>query len=187
GRQLAVQTDIGSEAVISIYDLKRGGPLRRLTFEGQNRYPVWTPDSRRVTFVSDRNDKPGIFWQMADGTQPAERLLVSRSPIEHRPEAWTRDGKTLIVVAPFDRRLFTLSPGSIALTPLSPDLLANESALSPDNKWLAYASTEIGNRLEIFVQPFPPTGAKYQVSTNGGRSPLWSPDGTQIYYWANLV
>src|SRR5262245_20324718 len=54
---------------------------------------------------------------------------------------------------------------------------------SPDGKWLAYASTEIGNRREIFVQPFPPTGAKYQISTEGGTTPLWSPDGTQLYYY----
>src|SRR5262249_52640566 len=70
GRQLAVQTDLGSDTVISIYDLGRGGPLRRLTFGGKNRYPVWTPDSRRVTFTSDRDGDRGIFWQLADGTQP---------------------------------------------------------------------------------------------------------------------
>ena len=48
------------------------------------------------------------------------------------------------------------------------------------------ASIEIGNRFEIFVQPFPPTGAKHQVSTEGGRTPLWSPDGRQLYYHDNL-
>jgi hypothetical protein len=65
-------------------------------------------------------------------------------------------------------------------------LPARSSAFSPDGKWLAYASIEIGNRFEIFVQPFPPTGAKHQVSTEGGRAPLWSPDGRQLYYHDNL-
>jgi hypothetical protein len=62
------------------------------------------------------------------------------------------------------------------------DVPAQHSTFSPDGKWLAYASTEIGNRREIFVQPFPPTGAKYQVSTDGGTTPLWSPDGSQLYW-----
>jgi len=56
------------------------------------------------------------------------------------------------------------------------------SAFSPDGKWLAYTSTEAGNRFEIFVQSFPPSGAKYQISTDGGAWPLWSPDGTALYY-----
>ena len=34
------------------------------------------------------------------------------------------------------------------------------------------------------MQPFPPTGAKYQITTSGGRSPVWSPDGKEIFYLA---
>ena len=58
---------------------------------------------------------------------------------------------------------------------------ANNPSISPDGRWLAYQSNEAG-RLEIYVQPFPPSGAKYQVSTGGGRDPLWSPDGRQLFY-----
>ena len=87
---------------------------------------------------------------------------------------------------PLDWRIFTLAAGGAqALKPFSA-LPARFSAFSPDGKWLAYTSTEIGNRDEIFVQPFPPTGAKFQISTEGGRTPLWSPDGKQLYYYANL-
>src|SRR5262249_39355097 len=82
GSQLAVQTDDASGAIIWVYDLKRGEPPRRLTFEGENAYPVWTPDGHRVTFQSDRNGDHGIFWQMADGTQPAEGLSKPAVPAE---------------------------------------------------------------------------------------------------------
>ena len=55
------------------------------------------------------------------------------------------------------------------------------AAFSPDGHWMAYQSNETG-QLGIFVQPFPPTGAKYQISKNGGRWPLWSPDGKELLY-----
>jgi hypothetical protein len=70
---------------------------------------------------------------------------------------------------------------------LSQDLPAQHSTFSPDGKWLAYAATEIGNRREIFVQPFPATGANYQLSTEGGTTPMWAPDQRSLYYWANLT
>jgi Tol biopolymer transport system component len=189
GRQLAVQTDDGTDAIIWIFDLKGGGPPRRLTFGGRNAYPVWTPDGRRVTFQSDRDGDHSLFWQPADGTQPAERLSKPGPLVTQKPEAWSPDGKTLTLAAqpPFDDRLFTLSNDDAhSLKALSADLQAHHSAFSPDGHWLAYASTEMGNRHEVFVQPFPFTGAKYQISTEGGTTPLWSPDQTQLYYWANL-
>ena len=189
GRQLAVETDDGKDAIIWIYDLRRGGPPRRLTFGGRNRYPVWTPDGRRVTFQSDRDSDYGVFWQLADGTRPAERLSSPGAGLRHIPEAWSPDGQTLTiaVMPPFDYRLFALSLGNGNLVkPLLGDIPAQHSSFSPDGKWLAYASIEIGNRREIFVQPFPPTGAKYQVSTEGGTTPLWSPAPSQLYYWATL-
>ncbi|HXG89162.1 MAG TPA: protein kinase [Vicinamibacterales bacterium] len=192
GSQLAVQTEQGNEAIIYIHDLKRGGPPRRLTFEGRNRYPVWTPDGRHVTFQSDRDGDRAIFWQLADGTRPAERLSKPDSLVEHQPEAWSPDGKALAlalalaVTPPVGSRIFTLSLDGLRLTPFAANLPARHAAFAPDGKWLAYTSTEVGNREEIFVQPFPPTSAKYQISTEGGRAPLWSPDGTHLYYWAQL-
>jgi serine/threonine-protein kinase len=190
GHQLAIQTDDGTEAFISIYNLKGAGPARRLTFGGRDRYPLWTPDGRRITFQSDREGDRGIFWQPADGTGPAERVTKKLDSLvtELRPDAWSPDGKTLALSAtpPLQWRIFTLAAGGAqALKPFSA-LPARFSAFSPDGKWLAYASIEIGNRYEIFVQPFPPTGAKHQVSTEGGRTPLWSPDGRQLYYQDNL-
>src|SRR5262249_18755247 len=57
-----------------------------------------------------------------------------------------------------------------------------QSVLSPDGRWIAYQSTETGAD-EIFVQPFPPTGAKYQVpSGTGNHHPIWTSDGHGLYY-----
>jgi eukaryotic-like serine/threonine-protein kinase len=198
GKQLAIQTNDGIEATISIYDLKGAEPARRLTFGGRNIYPLWTPDGRRITFQSDREGDRGIFWQLADGTGAAERLTKPDSLLnELRPETWSPDGKTLALSgsqAPEQTRVFNVqrsrtftlaADGAQALKPVF-SIPARFSTFSPDGKWLAYTSTEIGNREEIFVQPFPPTGAQFQISTEGARTPLWSPDGKQLYYYANL-
>jgi hypothetical protein len=56
-----------------------------------------------------------------------------------------------------------------------------EPALSPDGRWLAYATNQTG-RIEVFVQPNPPTGGKRQVSTSGGRQPQWRADGRELFF-----
>jgi serine/threonine-protein kinase len=191
GKQLAVQSYDGNEAFILIYNLRGGQPARRLTFGGQNLNPLWTPDGRRITFQSNREGDRSIFWQLADGTGTAERLSKPNALQEHRPEAWSPDGKTLAVsvIAPTGNRIFTLATdGTHAMTPFSTAALsARFAAFSPDGKWIAYASNELGKGEEVFVQPFPPTGSKYQISTGGGRAPLWSADGKQLYYHGNAA
>jgi WD40-like Beta Propeller Repeat len=58
------------------------------------------------------------------------------------------------------------------------------SAFSPDGRWFAYVSGEAtgASGFQVFVQPFPPTGAQYQITTEGGSNPVWSPDGKQLFY-----
>ncbi len=58
---------------------------------------------------------------------------------------------------------------------------SSNASLSPDGQWLAYMSNESGS-YEVYVQPFPPTGAKYLVAASGSSNPLWSPDGRQLFY-----
>ena len=185
GRQLAFFTDDGRDAVVWIYDLKNGGPPRRLTFGGRNTNPIWTPDGRRITFESRREGDDGIFWQPADGTGAAERLTKSEAGQNDRPEAWTPDARTLT----FRRGA---GPGVIWMLSLDGDrtpkplitAASNQhyTAFSPNGKWMAYTSNESGNTFEVFVQPFPLTGAKYQITTAGGRTPVWSSDGRQLFY-----
>jgi serine/threonine-protein kinase len=188
GKTLVVGSDDGKEATVWVYDLSGGSTPRRLTFEGRNRYPIWTPDSRYITFQSDRAGDFGIFRQLADGTGPAERLTKPERGTQHEPEAWSPDGRTLsfnmvragnqgvwIVALEGDRK-----PAPFVDDPI---MVEKHSVFSPDGRWLAYMSAaNSGGTTEVFVQPFPATGAKYQVSTGSGRTPLWSPDGRQLLY-----
>ncbi len=185
GTQMVFGTDDGKESIVWVADLKVGASVRRLTFGGKNMYPIWSRDGRFITFQSDREGDRGLFRQPADGSGTAERLTKADNGAEHRPEDWSPDGKTLLVlVSKGNGDLWTLTlDGDRTLKPLV-QLPSNEryAAFSPDGRFFTYASTEIGSRFEIFVQPFPTTGAKYQISTDGGRDPLWSPDGKQLLY-----
>ncbi|PYS36143.1 MAG: hypothetical protein DMG14_25305 [Acidobacteria bacterium] len=184
GKFLALHTDDGKERIVWIYDLSGRVPIRKLTFGGLNAHrPTWTLDSQRVVFTSDREGDPGLYWQRADGSGVPELIVTPEPGTTLQSEAFSADGKVLI---------FSFSRGgdrNLAMASLGLDRkpkplikgYASNSSISHDGSWLAYSANESG-RNEIYVQPFPPTGAKYQVSFGGGRSPLWSPDGRQLFY-----
>ena len=191
GQQLAIQTEDGTEAFISIYNLKGAGPARRLTFDGRDRFPLWTPDGRRITFQSDREGDRGIFWQLADGTGPPERLTKKPDSLvtELRPDAWSPDGKTLAlsVTPPLQWRIFTWATGGAqALQPFSA-FPARFSAFSPDGKWLAYSSIESGNRFEISSSHFrpPARNTRFQLKAAAPRCGHPTGGSCTITTWAN--
>jgi Tol biopolymer transport system component len=188
GNQLVFGTDDGKEGIIWIYDMKGNGPPQHLTFGGSNRNPIWSRDGRYITFASDREGDRGLFRQLADGTALAERLTKGDLGPEQRPEDWNRDDKTLSFIMNHpngpDSDIFTLSvEGERKVQPLiqSP---SNQrySVFSPDGDWLAYTAAGSGNRFNVFVVRFPPTGETHQITTSGGRDPVWSPDGKQLFY-----
>jgi serine/threonine-protein kinase len=189
GKQIAVGTDDGKDAVVWVYDLKAGGSPRRLTFGGRNQFPIWSPDERYITFQSDREGDAGIYRQPADGSGGAERLTRAETGVRHEPESWSPDGTTLTfnLVRGSNQGVWTVSmdgdrkPKEFVDTPAG---VEKHSTFSPNGRWLAYMSTGISGAgaTEIYVQPFPATGAKYQISTDEGRAPLWSRDGRQLFY-----
>ena len=92
-KRLAFEASDGKEAFIAVYELSGESSVRRLTFGGNNRFPVWSGDSRRVAFQSDREGDAAVFWQSADGGT-AERLTTpaGRGAV-HVPESWSPDGQ----------------------------------------------------------------------------------------------
>jgi len=188
GKQLVVSTDDGKDAVVWVYDLAGTTSMRRLTFGGANRFPLWSRDGQRVVFASDREGDSALFWQRADGNGSAERLTKpERKQLGgYTPDTWSLDGKTLLFssVGGSDTGIWSVVTEGDA----KPKLLINTpskrddfSSISPDGHWIAYESYETGSS-EIYVQPFPPTSAKYQITTIGGSFPTWSPDGKQIFF-----
>jgi serine/threonine-protein kinase len=177
---------------IWIYDLDGNTSIRRLTFGGNNQMPAWTPDSKRIAFRSDR-DGEGIYWQAADGSGVAERLIATdKGYLYDMPIEWSLDGKTLVFFIAGGPGVPTGAGGVWTLgmdgdrkpQPLLTSTSGNmrRTSFSPDGRWIAYSSSEEG-AFSVYVQPFPPTGAKYKISAKEvADSPLWTPDGKQIVF-----
>jgi Tol biopolymer transport system component len=182
GRRVLVAID-EQETQIWLYDLSRE-TLTRLTFEGKvNQGPVWAPDGKRIAFQSNKEGPPNLFLQLADGSGGLEQLTNS----EFAPSAnsWSSDGQLLafIDVHPttgFDIWVLRLSDRK-AQPFLRTPFIVSAPRFSPDGRWLAYISNESG-RYEIYVQPYPGPGGKWQVSTEGGTEPMWNPNGRELFY-----
>jgi len=190
GRRVATTID-EKESNLWLYDLSRE-TLTRLTFGGNyNSASAWTPDGKRIAFQSNREGPRNVFWQLADGSGGLERLTTS----EHNqvPMSWSPDGQLLafLDVTPttgYDIWVLQMgdpSPSSGQGRKAQPFLRTqfNEGAarFSPEGRWLAYVSDESG-RDEIYVQPFPGPGGKWQISTEGGTEPVWNPNGRELFY-----
>ena len=148
--------------------------------------PLWTPDGKDVLFLSDRNGAVEVFRRRADGTQRAESIV--RVGQNATLSSVSPDGKILLYDdqrSGTGRDIMQVSlVGEANSVPLLASVAAEQHAhISPDGRWLAYASTELGER-EILVRPFPDVdgGGPYRISLNGGEEPLWSPRGDAIYY-----
>jgi Tol biopolymer transport system component len=195
GTRVAVEVldSAGDGASIWVYDLADDSDIRRLTqaSEGNNRRPVWTLDGERITFMSDRDGSGSIYWQDAEGRGPAERLTTAEEGIVHLPESWAPDGTLSFAViegtiAVGDWGLYTRdADGQIEVFSDLPAGAQWSSAFSPDGRWLAYASqgavAEASN-FRVYVERYPLTGERYEVAVDGAVNPVWSPDGTAIYY-----
>ncbi len=184
GRQLAVGVDDGKEVNVWIHDLSGTSAIRRLTFGGNNRYPIWTSDGARIAFQSDREGDRAIFSQAADGNGAAERITKPEEGQAHIPQAWSPSGDSFLfsVVSGSNQSLWTFALQDKKAAPFGSvrfsSLAGPNAALSSNGRWVAYASAEPG-RSVVFVEPYPATGAKYQIAD--GTSALWSRDGTELF------
>jgi Tol biopolymer transport system component len=184
GKQIAFATDDGKEANVWIYELGSTAAMRRLTFGGRNRFPIWSADGQRVAFQSDREGDLGIFWQRADGSGTVERLTKPDQGTSHVPESWSPGGERFLfgVTKGSSVSLWTFSLQDKKATPFADVQSPNpiNAVFSPDGRWVAYTVTEGAAVNGIYVQPFPTTGAKYQISKTTTSFPVWSRDGRQL-------
>ncbi len=180
GQKLALSVSDGKQRDIWVYEWARD-TLTQLTFDpGQDQYPVWTPDGRRIVFASDRA-KTGIsnlYWVNADGTGEVARL--TDSPSSQAPGSWHPSGKLLAFGTGGDLMVLPMTGDAArGWTPGAPTVFlstpAGEGApmFSPDGRWLAYNSNESGTP-QVYVRPFPGPGGTWRVSTDGGMLARWS-------------
>jgi eukaryotic-like serine/threonine-protein kinase len=190
GKQLAVGTDDGHEQIIWIYNLASGGrTLRRLTFGAHARSPLWGPDGRYVFYASEGDGANGLFRQLADGSEPATRLTSAEREESHVPTAIEPSGKAVvydILGGPGNGATWIVPvDGGSKARPFAPfsQRTAISAVFSPNGRWVSYSSTAPGNMpRQVFVQSYPDLKKKFQITTEGGANPIWSPDGRQLFY-----
>jgi Tol biopolymer transport system component len=182
GKQVVIDTNTGPIQAVWLADLAGNTELRRFTSDGQNLFPLWSADGDRLFFISVRQGDPSIYWQRADGSGVAEKLTeTARAPESFSPQNQMLSYITLTNDGDYD--VWTYSFRDKKSTPLVDKKGSSQhsSKFSPDGKWIVYVSDETG-RFEVYVQPFPSTGTRVQVTTTGGEHPVWSPDGKTLYY-----
>jgi serine/threonine-protein kinase len=186
-KQIALGIEGDTTFDIWTFDIERE-TLTRLTFEGDNTVPVWSPDGRQIAFASVRGDSlMSVYVKAADGSGAAEMPFSPKGREnwgQAVPTSWSPDGRQLLIE-------FTNENASNVLTLSLQDseeaiLLESPAAesrptVSPDGRWMAYASDESG-RFEVYVRPLPGPGGKWQISTDGGVHPRWAPDGNELFY-----
>jgi Tol biopolymer transport system component len=174
----------GQNLDVWVLDASRGTGSR-ITAERTDEFdPAWFPDGERLVYVSDHAGFYNLYERPASGG--AEKVLLQTKQDKVLPTV-SSDGRYLLLSASkganFTRVLIPLSGGGDSLQ-LSGDSRFSEeqSEISPDGRWTAFASSESGQR-QVYVQPLP-AGSKRQVSIGGGLTPVWSRNGSELFYVA---
>ena len=188
GQRLALEVPDGSGTALWVYDWPRD-TMTRVTFTGIALGPVWSPDGRYLAFGA-----PGAGMAVIRADGAGQPQPVTQSKNTQFPWSFTPDGKRLAFIestsagsASFDLWTVPIESEGAGLRGGKPEVFlqtpADERApaISPDGRWMAYASDESGT-LQVYVRAFPDTGGKRQVSNSGGTYPMWSRTGHELLF-----
>ncbi len=168
------------DSQIWVYTIASQTP-RQLTFDGANRYPVWSPDGTRIAFQTmDEGEASSLSWMAADGSSGERQLVTPGGTSRLSPASWSSDG-LLVYLASRDIMFIDVEGGGGPEVFRQTPFAEQHPDLSPNGKWLAYTSDESGAN-EVWVAPFPRGEAAYRLTTDGGTSPVWSRDGRRLFY-----
>jgi Tol biopolymer transport system component len=187
GQRLAVEVRDPGGSDIWMHDLARG-LATRFTFDpAEDRTAIWTPDGGSVFFSRRSGSALEFYLKPATGGGP-ERMLASGKTIGEVNDR-SPDGRYLVLQtfgigsnAAWDLSILSIADSKLT-TFRSTAFSETSGQFSPDGRWIAYFSNESG-RFEIYVQPFPGPGGRWQVSDAGGETPRWRSDGRELYFVA---
>jgi serine/threonine protein kinase len=186
GSRVAVDISDPKEVNVDIWLESTTGPGNtRFTFDpAEEVVGVWSRDSRTIAYRSNLSVGYGMMVKPASGLEREHLILQGPGTEDFLPNSWTPDDLKVLVthqgLSGSHLELVSLSDGK-ATKLLSGNGSQANGQISPDGKWLAYASDESGN-WEIYVTTFPGAVGKWQVSRGGGNEPRWRGDGKEIFY-----
>jgi serine/threonine protein kinase/Tol biopolymer transport system component len=186
GRRVAMAVGPGSSRNSDIWVLDLGSlALTKLTFDGRSWEPAWSRDGKTVTYAfGETTGGDSLLRRPVDGSEDAVKVAPAHQGRRRAPVAWMPDGSLLFMEeAGADggsNVLYVPKGGGPALPFAASAAVESNPAASPDGRWVAYTLFE-GGRSSVYVQPFPPTGAKWLVAENAGV-PAWSANGRELYF-----
>jgi serine/threonine-protein kinase len=167
-----------------VHEFNRPASLSRITSDaGVDGSPLWMPGGEQIIFGSSRLGQYNMFQMRADGAGDPSRLLAS--PTLQAPSALSPDGSTIVFselneATGFDIGTLRLDTTKRANALVQTGFHEGTASISPNGRWIIYGSSDGG---QIYLRPYPNVAdGKWQVSTQGGSEPLWSLDGTEIFY-----
>jgi Tol biopolymer transport system component len=185
GRTVALLVTEGARESIFTYDLARNVLSPLLPEAGRSFNQTWTPDSRRIVFASFDEGWPRLYWKAADGSGSPEALSPGEVP--EFPSSVSPDGRTLayaaVSVEATDIWLLGLDGKRERRAWFETPFKEYNPYFSPDGGLIAYTAEESGQKPEVYVRPYPGPGGRIKISgSDGGSEPLWSPDGSELFY-----
>jgi eukaryotic-like serine/threonine-protein kinase len=195
GTRIAMEIhDAADNGYIWVYDL-RSGTFSRITDRGHSSRPVWSPDGKRLAYISLRGDSSGVYISPADRSGPERPLWIGPSSFDDL--SWSPDGRWIATentsATPVDAKAGRRHDADIFLLSTADGrrrmLLGgpgdqDRPVFSPDGKWLAYTSNESG-RTEVYVTPFPGPAGRFPITSGGGSEPVWNSNGHHLFYRSN--
>jgi eukaryotic-like serine/threonine-protein kinase len=168
-------------------DLLRGTESRFTFRPARDDDPVWSPDGSKILFDSNPDGVSNLHQKIASGAGSEELLLKSTSA--DYPLDWSADGRYILFgrddpKTKTDLWILPLTGDRKPFPYMNSEAVEYSGRFSPDGRWIAYSSDESG-KFEVYIQAFPLTSGRWQVSVGGGAAPIWSKDGKEMFYLAS--
>jgi len=182
GERVALAVFKNGRTNLHVHNLA-SGTTTQLTFDDLNLSPIWSPDGREVVFTTARNGPYDVYRVPVDRSSDQEP--VATGPEDHFAQSWSSDGSVIL--------MRVSSADMFSVQAVSPDGRdppfevhlgrgrIDDPTFSPDGRWVAFVSGASG-REQVYIVRYPDPSGIAQISTAGGRRPLWSPRGDELFF-----